>query len=59
MITPNVLQAIQAYVLNNFPDIGLPQDIQEVAKKFLSNLPPLVLITPTTSSTAAPANTIL
>jgi hypothetical protein len=55
MITPTVLQAIQSYVINNFPDIGLPQDIQQIAKNFLSNLPPLVSITPTTSSTATPA----
>jgi hypothetical protein len=58
MITPSVLQAIQSYVVNNFPDIGLPQDIQQVAKNFLSNLPPLVSITPTTSSTATPVATI-
>ena len=58
VITPTVLQAIQSYVINNFPDIGLPQDIQQIAKNFLSNLPPLISITPTTSSTStAAANT--
>jgi hypothetical protein len=58
MITPTVLQAIQSYVVNNFPDIGMPQDIQQIAKNFLSNLPPLISITPTTSSTATPATTV-
>lgn len=50
-ITPEVLQALQSYSLNNFPDIGLPNDIQEVAKNFLATLPPLILLTPTTAAT--------
>lgn len=49
-ITPEVLQALQSYTLNNFPDIGLPTDIQEITKIFLANIPPLVLITPTTAT---------
>ena len=48
-ITPEVLQALQSYTLDNFPTIGLPKDIQEIAKNFLANLPPLTLITPTTA----------
>ena len=49
-ISPEVLQALQSYTLNNFPDIGLPNDIQEVAKNFFANLPPLTLITPTVAT---------
>ena len=62
VITPDVLKAIQAYTLNNFPDIGLPQDIQEIAKEFLANLPPIVPITEntaTTLTTATSTNTII
>ena len=55
MITPTILQAIQSYVLNNFPDIGLPQDIQQIAKNFLANLPPTVPINNTTSRTSTSA----
>ncbi|AIF53430.1 hypothetical protein [Pelosinus sp. UFO1] len=51
VITPDVLKAIQAYTLNNFPDIGLPQDIQEIAKEFLANLPPIVPVTQNTATT--------
>lgn len=60
VITPDVLKAIQAYTLNNFPDIGLPQDIQEIAKEFLANLPPIVPVTQNTAitlNTATPLNT--
>jgi len=52
IISPDILKALQSYVLNNFPDIGLPQDIQQIAKSFLANLPPLIPIAPTTSVTA-------
>jgi len=58
IIPPDVLQALQSYTLNNFPNIGLPQDIQQLAQQFISNLPPLIPITPTTSSTATPATTV-
>lgn len=59
-ITPDVLQALQAYVVNNFPDLGLPQDIQQVTKQFFVNIPPVVpvaspvtTITPTTSDNSS------
>ncbi|GMB01228.1 hypothetical protein [Pelosinus sp. IPA-1] len=55
VITPDVLKAIQAYTLNNFPNIGLPQDIQEIAKEFLANLPPLVPVTQNTATTITTA----
>lgn len=55
VITPDVLKAIQAYTLNNFPDIGLPQDIQEIAKEFLANLPPIVPVTQNTATTLTTA----
>lgn len=45
-ITPELLNALQSYVVNNFPDLGLPQDIQQVAKEFFVNLPPVVPIAP-------------
>ncbi len=43
---PQIVDALQTYVLDNFPDIGLPQDIQQVAKNFFANLPPLIPIAP-------------
>lgn len=46
VISPELLEALQSYVINNFPDIGIPQDIQQIAKNFLANLPQLKLITP-------------
>lgn len=49
VITPETLKALQSYTINNFPDIGLPQDIAQIAKDFIANLPPLIPITPTTS----------
>ncbi|WP_378955968.1 hypothetical protein [Pelosinus sp. sgz500959] len=52
VITPEIVKAIQSYVLNNFPNIGLPQDIQEVAKAFFANLPPLIPIAPNVEATA-------
>ncbi|MBC8015334.1 MAG: hypothetical protein H7X79_06265 [Sporomusaceae bacterium] len=48
-ITPEALQALQAYVVNNFPDLGLPQDIQQVAKEFFANIPPVVPVVPPTA----------
>lgn len=57
-ITPEVLQALQAYTLNNFPDIGLPTDIQGIAKNFFANIPPLILVTPTTAVPVTTAVTV-
>lgn len=48
-ITPEVLEALKSYVVNNFPDLGLPQDIQQVAKEFFANIPPVVPIAPPTA----------
>ena len=47
-IPPEIAEAIQYYVLNNFPNIGLPQDIQQIVKNFFANLPPLIPIAPNT-----------
>lgn len=58
VIAPDILKALQAYILNNFPDIGLPKDIQQVAKQFIVNLPPLIPITSATSTTSTPATTV-
>ncbi len=55
VITPETLKALQSYTINNFPDIGLPQDIAQIAKDFIANLPPLIPITPTT---AVPITTV-
>ena len=52
IISPEIAKALQAYVLNNFPDIGLPQDIQQVAQDFFANLPPLIPIAPNIAATA-------
>ncbi|SFL35596.1 hypothetical protein [Pelosinus propionicus] len=52
VITPETLQALQSYTINNFPDIGLPQDIAEIAKDFIANLPPLIPINQNTAVTA-------
>jgi len=46
LLSPEIVKALQSYVVNNFPDIGLPQDIQQVAKEFFANLPPLIPIAP-------------
>lgn len=51
IISPEILKALQSYVVNNFPDIGLSQDIQQVAKEFFANLPPLIPISPTNDAT--------
>lgn len=48
-IPPEIAEAIQSYVLNNFANIGLPQDIQQIAKNFFTNLPPLTPIAPNTA----------
>jgi hypothetical protein len=60
VITPETLKALQSYTINNFPDIGLPQDIAQIAKDFIANLPPLIPITPTTAvpiTTTVPSTT--
>ncbi len=44
VITPETLQALHSYTINNYPDIGLPQDIAEIARDFIANLPPLIPI---------------
>jgi len=49
VVTPDVLEAIKSYTINNFPDIGLPKDIQEIANNFFANLSPLISLTPTTA----------
>jgi hypothetical protein len=53
VITPETLKALQSYTINNFPDIGLPQDIAQIAKDFIANLPPLIPITQTTAVSTA------
>ncbi|HWR08380.1 hypothetical protein [Sporomusa sp.] len=40
VITPEILLGLQAYVLNNFDDLRLPSDIQDIVREFFSvNLP--------------------
>ncbi|SMC86757.1 hypothetical protein [Sporomusa malonica] len=36
VVTPEVLSVLQTYVLNNFPNLNLPSDIQAVAKQFFA-----------------------
>lgn len=36
VITPEVLMALKPYVLNNFSDLGLPQDIQDIVRQFFA-----------------------
>ena len=52
VISPDILQAIQAAALNNFTDLGLPADIEEIAKAFFANLPPLTTTNTQTTTTA-------
>jgi len=47
IISPDLLKALQAYTVNNFPNIGLPQDIEQIAKDFIANLPPVIPVAPT------------
>jgi len=49
VITPEVLLALQAASLNNFKDLGLRQDLTDIAQVFFANLPP-VLRTPITQT---------
>ena len=58
---PEIVEALQSYVLNNFPDIGLPQDIQQVTKNFFANLPPLIPIAPNIAVpiTVTPITTVI
>lgn len=51
-IDPSLLQSLQAAALNNFTNLGLPLDIQQIAQNFFSNLPPSILSsTATTTAT--------
>ena len=36
VVTPEILIGLQAYVLNNFDNLRLPSDIQDVVKIFFS-----------------------
>ena len=36
VIPPEVQIALQVYVFNNFPNLGLPSDIQQIAKDFFA-----------------------
>ena len=60
VIPPEFVEALQSYILNNFPNIGLPQDIQQVAKNFFANLPPIIPIARNTAVpvTAVPVTTV-
>lgn len=62
VISPEIIQALQAAVVNNFTDLRLPADIEEIAQEFFANLPPLIAsntqtTTTSTSNTAANAAT--
>ena len=60
VITPEVLRALRAYVVNNFPDLGLPKDIQEVTKNFFVNLPTVIpVVTPMTTTATTTAVTTM
>jgi len=58
IISPEIVKALQSYTLNNFPDIGLPQDIQQIATDFFANLPPLIPVSPTIAVTITAATTV-
>jgi len=58
IFTPDVIVALQSAVFNNFTDLGLQSDIQELASVFFANLPavppavtPITPNTPTTPTT--------
>ena len=36
VVTPEILIGLQAYVLNNFDNLRLPSDIQDVVRNFFS-----------------------
>ncbi len=36
VVTPEILTGLQAYVLNNFDNLRLPSDIQDVVRNFFS-----------------------
>lgn len=36
VITPEILAGLQAYVLNNFDNLQLPSDIQDIVRNFFS-----------------------
>ncbi|QDR82889.1 hypothetical protein [Sporomusa termitida] len=36
VVTPEVLAGLQAYVLNNFDNLQLPSDIQDIVRNFFS-----------------------
>lgn len=36
VVTPEILAGLQAYVLNNFDNLRLPSDIQDVVRNFFS-----------------------
>ena len=59
-IDPSLLQALQAAALDNFTNLGLPLDIQQIAQNFFSNLPPSILSSTatTTAVTSTAATTI-
>lgn len=59
-IDPSFLQALQAAALNNFTNLGLPLDIQQIAQNFFSNLPPSILSSTATTTvvTSTAATTI-
>ncbi len=57
-IDPSLLQSLQAAALNNFTNLGLPLDIQQIAQNFFSNLPPSILSsTATTTAVTTTATT--
>ena len=36
VITPEILLALKTYVFNNFPDLNLAPDLQEIVKQFFA-----------------------
>jgi hypothetical protein len=48
VIAPELITALQAGVINNFTDLGLPPDIQEITQQFFALLPTTVTTVTTT-----------
>jgi hypothetical protein len=36
VVTPETLQALKVYVVNNFSNLNLPADIQEIVRQFFA-----------------------
>ncbi|BBB92110.1 MAG TPA: hypothetical protein PKA28_05445 [Methylomusa anaerophila] len=57
VISPDLLLALQTASLNSFTDLGLPKDIEEIAKNFFALLSPVISVTATSTVVSSAATT--